>query len=249
VCWGGCWGSLFTIETPEDGLPTTSRLPGTWPQAVPRRPGLRAALGRVPGMIDWIKTAQGVAAIVAAISRLWSPGGTSRPAARRVLALGADPRPDRGARAAQPRHPAPGVRPSLLARQSARYAVAGEGHVLRDVRRWEGRPADRGAATGGHHRCRVDPIDAESDTDVQGMRSAVVDFTPGRLLRAHRPPDLGRHQERPGRRAHLVCESRPSSDKRARPFGASAPPGTMPWSPAQAPIRSGCGGRRCMRRS
>jgi hypothetical protein len=66
VRWGGCWGSLFTIETPRGRLRRLRRgLPGTWPQAVPRRPALRAALGRVPGMIDWIKTVEGIAAIVA----------------------------------------------------------------------------------------------------------------------------------------------------------------------------------------
>jgi hypothetical protein len=37
------------------------------PEAIPRRPALRTALGRVPGLIDWIKTVQGIAAIVAVI--------------------------------------------------------------------------------------------------------------------------------------------------------------------------------------
>ena len=77
VCWGGCWDSLLAIASPEDSVaddvaacrqPARSR---SWTVRISGCP--------VPaGMIAWIKTAQRVAAIVAAIFATmlawWNPG-------------------------------------------------------------------------------------------------------------------------------------------------------------------------------
>jgi hypothetical protein len=97
-------------------------------RATGQKPFLRAVQGRVPGMIDWIKTVQGVAAIVAAVFptmvawwNLGLPRLVFSPELASILP------PDRGARAVQPRHSAPGARRKR-------------------------RPAGRGATTGGHHR-------------------------------------------------------------------------------------------------
>jgi hypothetical protein len=76
-----------------------------------------------------------------------------RPAAPRVLArAGADSRRDRGARAVQPRNPAAGARPGLVARPSPRHALAGDGCGVRDGwrkrRSASGDPAARGCDRG-----------------------------------------------------------------------------------------------------
>ena len=66
VCWGGCWDSLLAIASPKTASPTTSRPAGQ--PARSRSWTARTSSCRGPaGMIDWIKTAQGVAAIVAVI--------------------------------------------------------------------------------------------------------------------------------------------------------------------------------------
>ena len=67
----GCAGPLFTIETPQDGFAddvAACRARGRRPFL--DGPALRAALARVPGMIDRIKTVQGIAAIVAVFASL-----------------------------------------------------------------------------------------------------------------------------------------------------------------------------------
>jgi hypothetical protein len=88
------------------------------------------------GIIDWIRTAQGVAAIVAAIFATmvaWRNRGLPR------LVVSPEPAPisrrDQGARAAQPGHPAPGARPGLVAHQPARHTVAGDGSGGHRVKR------------------------------------------------------------------------------------------------------------------
>jgi hypothetical protein len=58
-------------------------------------------------MIDWIKTFKGIAAIMAAIFATMSLGGTSACLPRVLARAGTGSPPDRGARAVQPRHPAP----------------------------------------------------------------------------------------------------------------------------------------------
>jgi hypothetical protein len=143
----------LTIEAPRAQLRRLGRgLPGTWPQAVPRRLALRAALGQVPGIIDWIKTAQGVAAIVvtifATMGRLVEPRPAGlvfspelAPVHRRIEV----------ARAIRPGHPAPGARPGLVARQSARGGWW-------SLSQWEGRYRNRGNSTGTTHSVRSEDI-------------------------------------------------------------------------------------------
>jgi hypothetical protein len=77
--WGGGWGQLFTIETPEDGFADYVAAC----QARGRRsfldgPHFGGVLGGVPGMIDWTKTVQGIAATVAVLTALMlRPAGAS----------------------------------------------------------------------------------------------------------------------------------------------------------------------------
>jgi hypothetical protein len=63
VRWGGGGGSLFTIETPEDGFAdyvAACRASRSWMAWISSCRG-------PAGMIDWIRTVQGIAAIVAVI--------------------------------------------------------------------------------------------------------------------------------------------------------------------------------------
>jgi hypothetical protein len=67
VCWGGCWDSLLAIASLEDsvaGYVAACRRPARSRSSTARPSG---TLGRVPGMIGWIKTVQGIAAILAII--------------------------------------------------------------------------------------------------------------------------------------------------------------------------------------
>jgi hypothetical protein len=96
VCWGGCWDSLLAIASPEDSVAdyvATCRATGQKPFV----DGPHFELSRFCRHDRPIKTAQGIAAIVAAVfatgGRLVEP----RPAAPRVLArAGTGSPPDRG---------------------------------------------------------------------------------------------------------------------------------------------------------
>jgi hypothetical protein len=125
-------------------------------------------------MIDRIRTLQGVATIVAALFATmvaWWNLGLPRLVFSPEAARSAGSPPDRSARAAQPRHPAPRARPGLVARQSARDALAGDGWGIRRAqwrKRWS---ANRSAAAGFEY--------GESHAGVQSIGSAVLDSTLG----------------------------------------------------------------------
>jgi hypothetical protein len=84
VCWGGCWDSLLAIASPEDSVAdyvAACRATGQKPFL----DGPHFKLSRACGMIDWIKTAQGMAAIFATMVAWWNlglPRSCSRPRRR-----------------------------------------------------------------------------------------------------------------------------------------------------------------------
>jgi len=113
-----------------------------------------------------------------------------------------------------------------MERKSARHAVAGDGCSVRDVGRRGSAGSD--AATGGHHRCRVDPSDAGTMSFPSRSRLWAISFSwRGGRHREHRRGNVPSSRNR----AVLPLGTRPSSSKYGSGCGVidEQPPGTYQY--------------------